>query len=64
MLCPVSEDCKFKKKYESDKNIQCKGFIRIYCRGGRHSDCFVRHYLRANGDWPEYTFMPNGYEAR
>lgn len=61
MLCPVSDECMFKKKYESSKNIQCKGFIRIYCRGGRHSECKRRIYLRENLDWPEVDFMPNGY---
>lgn len=64
MLCPVSDECEFKKKYESGKNIQCKGFIRIYCRGGRHSDCKRRIYLRENGEWPEVDYMPNGYIAR
>ncbi|MBI9014848.1 MAG: hypothetical protein JEZ08_21645 [Clostridiales bacterium] len=54
----------FKKKYESDQNIQCKGFIRIYCRGGRHNECKRRLYLRETGDWPEANYMPNGYMAR
>ena len=64
MLCPVSDECKFKKKYESGKNIQCKGFIKFYCRGGRHSECKRRIYLRDNCEWPEVDYMPNGYIAR
>lgn len=64
MLCPVSDECMFKKKFESDQNIQCKGFIRIYCRGGRHNECKRRQFLRKNGEWPEDNFMPNGYTAR
>ncbi len=64
MLCPLTDDCNFKRKYESSKNIQCRGFIRIYCIGGRHGECKVRHYYRQEGEFPQADFMPNGYICR
>jgi hypothetical protein len=59
--CPNLPNCGFMKKFCDSKNLACKGFIALYCRGDRQSDCERKRYKAAHGTAPSDDMMPNGH---
>ena len=58
--CELIGKCGFFKKYQETKDLACKGFLRMYCRGEKMSQCKRREYRDKNGTPPPDEMMPNG----
>ncbi|MDD5457160.1 MAG: hypothetical protein PHV30_09020 [Candidatus Margulisbacteria bacterium] len=58
--CEKLQNCPFFKKYQSTKELVCKGFIKIYCQGSRKDECRRKEYSRKNNIPPSDDMMPNG----
>jgi hypothetical protein len=58
--CELLEKCGFFKKYQSTKELACKGFIAQYCKGGKMADCKRLEYRRQNGVPPHDDMLPTG----
>jgi hypothetical protein len=59
--CELLEKCGFFKKYESTKELACKGFINQYCKGPKQSECKRLEYRKKNGVPPSEDMMPSGH---
>jgi len=58
--CELLKTCGFFKKYQEEKDLACRGFIRQYCRGPKMSECARKAYREAHGSAPDDDMMPNG----
>ncbi len=58
--CEMLVRCGFFKKYELSKDLVCKGFIQMYCRGARMGSCKRKEYRRIKGTPPMDDMMPSG----
>ncbi|HBF88699.1 MAG TPA: hypothetical protein DDX39_08665 [Bacteroidales bacterium] len=58
--CNLLATCGFFKKYQSSKELVCKGFISMYCKGGKQSECKRMEYRKKNGVPPVDDMMPSG----
>ncbi len=58
--CELLEKCGFFKKYQSTKDLACKGFISSYCRGLKMNECKRKEYRQKNGTPPVDEMMPSG----
>jgi hypothetical protein len=58
--CPNLPTCGFMKKYCDSKNLACKGFVALYCRGEQQDTCKRKAYKAAHGAPPPDDMMPNG----
>ncbi len=58
--CELLENCGFFKKYNTTKELACRGFIRKYCMGPLMNECKRKEYLAANGVPPVEDMMPSG----
>ncbi len=58
--CELLEKCGFFKKYQSTKELACKGFIINYCQGPQLNDCLRKKYRQEHGVAPSDDMMPNG----
>jgi hypothetical protein len=58
--CELLEKCGFFKKYQSTKELACKGFIISYCKGSDMDDCMRKKYRQEHGTPPSDDMMPNG----
>jgi hypothetical protein len=58
--CESLEKCGFFKKYDTIKNLACKGFILQYCKGPQMNDCLRKKYRQEHGTPPSDDMMPNG----
>jgi hypothetical protein len=58
--CEHLEKCGFFKKYQETKNLACRGFINLYCKGPKMSECKRLEYRNKNGVPPSDDMMPNG----
>ncbi len=62
--CELLNKCGFFKKYQSTKDMICKGFIAMYCKGGKMNECKRLEYRNANGVPPADDMMPSGQMIR
>lgn len=59
--CPGLPNCGFMKKYTGTKNLACQGFMALFCRGAKQSECMRKQYKAAHGGTPPSDdMMPNG----
>jgi len=59
--CELFPTCGFFKKYEASKQKACRGFIAMYCRGEKMSECRRKEYRKKNGTSPSDDMMPSGH---
>jgi len=58
--CELLEKCGFFKKYQASKELACKGFISLYCKGPKQNACVRKQYRQEHGVPPNDNMMPNG----
>ena len=58
--CELLETCGFFKKYGLTKDLACRGFIRMYCRGPRMGECLRKQFRLEHGTPPPDDMMPSG----
>lgn len=58
--CANLANCGFFRKYETSKQLACRGFIRQYCKGSSMDDCKRKAYKAEHGKPPSDDMMPNG----
>jgi hypothetical protein len=59
--CKKLPECGFHLKYGSSRDIICKGFTRMYCRGPKMDDCVRMKYFAEHGEAPPDEMAPNGH---
>jgi hypothetical protein len=62
--CQSLVKCGFFKKYQTTKNLACKGFILQYCKGPKMNACKRMQYRQEHGTPPSDDMMPNGQMIR
>ncbi|HPR32323.1 MAG TPA: hypothetical protein PLK12_09515 [Prolixibacteraceae bacterium] len=62
--CIHLPNCGFFKKYQSEKDLACKGFINQYCRGPKQNECKRLQFKKINGYPPSDDMMPTGQMMR
>ncbi|KKS75629.1 MAG: hypothetical protein UV46_C0015G0005 [Candidatus Gottesmanbacteria bacterium GW2011_GWC2_42_8] len=58
--CELLPKCGFFRKYQATKDLACKGFIQMYCKGSMVNDCKRMEFRKKNGVPPVDEMMPNG----
>jgi hypothetical protein len=58
--CELLKSCGFFVKYQSTKNLACRGFIATYCKGDKMYECKRLAYRKKNGVPPVDDMMPSG----
>ena len=58
--CELLKTCGFFKKYQSVKDLACKGFIKLYCKGPRMDECKRKQYRTEHGEPPPDDMLPSG----
>lgn len=58
--CSNLEKCGFVKKYKETKSLAVKGFINMYCKSEKQSECIRKQYKQEHGTLPPDNMMPNG----
>ena len=64
MECDKLETCAFFAKYESDpsRQLALKGFVQMYCKGGKQEQCIRKKVTAALGrENVPVNMMPNGF---
>ena len=61
--CNYLETCGFFRKYHESKNLACKGFISLYCKGLKMDQCKRLEYRKEHGVPPEDDMMPSGQKC-
>jgi hypothetical protein len=59
--CELLNKCGFFKKYQSTKDLACKGFMLSYCKGLKMNECKRKEYRIKNGAPPIDDMMPSGH---
>lgn len=62
--CQYLSTCGFFKKYQSTKDLACRGFISLYCKGEKMKECKRLEYRNMHGTPPSDDMMPNGQLIR
>jgi len=58
--CEYLEKCGFFIKYCETKDLACRGFINMYCKGTKMAECKRQEYRNKNGIPPLDDMMPSG----
>lgn len=58
--CYLLNSCPFFKKYQPTKDLVCKGFIALYCKGPKRDKCKRLEYRTKFGIPPSEDMMPTG----
>lgn len=58
--CQLLATCGFFRKYQSTKDMVCKGFIAMYCKGDKMNECKRLEYRNKHGVPPSDDMMPTG----
>ncbi len=58
--CKLLNSCGFFKKYQLTKDLACKGFISMYCKGPKMNECKRLEYRNQYGVPPSDDMMPTG----
>ena len=58
--CELLAQCGFFKKYNTTKQLACRGFIAQYCKGAQMNQCKRKEFRRKNGIAPSDDMMPTG----
>lgn len=62
--CEHLPNCGFCKKYANTKNLVVRGFISMYCKSVKQSECKRKEYKRTHGAPPPDDMMPSGQIIR
>ena len=60
MECDLLSKCGFFKKYMDSREAACRGFISLYCRGSKMTECKRKEFRKAHGAPPPDNMLPNG----
>jgi hypothetical protein len=58
--CANLEKCGFVKKYGESKALAVNGFVKMYCKSEKQSQCKRKDYKQNNGVAPADEMLPNG----
>ena len=58
--CELLDECGFFKKYQATKDLACKGFVNMYCKGDKEGQCKRKAYREEHGAPPSDDMMPTG----
>lgn len=58
--CERLNICGFFNKYEHSTQIDCRGFINTYCKGGKQHECARLEYLKKHNIPPSDDMLPSG----
>jgi hypothetical protein len=58
--CSLLDKCGFFKKYQTAKDLACKGFVQKYCTGPKMNECKRMEYRLKHGTPPCDEMMPTG----
>jgi hypothetical protein len=58
--CEKLKTCGFFKKYQDTKELACKGFLAMYCRGAKMGECKRKAYHVVHGTPPPDDMLPSG----
>ncbi|MBN2217163.1 MAG: hypothetical protein JW719_07285 [Pirellulales bacterium] len=58
--CELLKNCGFFQKYQEVKDLACRGFIRMFCRGPRMEECKRKQYREKHGAPPSDDMLPTG----
>jgi len=61
--CKYLGTCGFFRKYHTTKNLACKGFITMYCKGTYMDQCMRLKFRQSHGYPPEDDMMPSGQKC-
>jgi hypothetical protein len=59
--CDKLSTCPFYVKYAKAREIICKGYLAMYCRGPKLADCARRTYKAEHGHPPPDEMTPSGH---
>lgn len=60
MNCELIDRCGFFRKYKSTQDLACQGFLSVYCRGERQTQCARLKYRKEHGASPDDDMLPSG----
>jgi hypothetical protein len=60
--CENLNTCGFFQKHRATRELTCRGFVNLYCTGGRMNECKRREYREKNGRPAPDDMLPNGKE--
>lgn len=58
--CELLDKCGFFIKYSESKDLACKGFMLMYCKGDKQEQCKRKIYREQNGKPPSDDMLPSG----
>lgn len=58
--CESLTTCGFFKKHQETRDLACKGFILMYCKGNKMEQCKRREFKVTNGITPPDNMLPSG----
>ncbi len=58
--CDSLQKCGFFKKYQQTKDLACKGFMAIYCKGAKMDECKRKQFRKEHGKPPSDDMLPTG----
>jgi len=58
--CDLLNKCGFFKKYHKTKDLACKGFMKLYCKGPKMDECKRKKYRLEHGMPPIDDMLPTG----
>jgi hypothetical protein len=61
--CKLLGTCGFFRKFNESKNLACKGFILMYCKGDKMDECKRLEYRELHGIPPSDDMMPSGQKC-
>jgi hypothetical protein len=60
LSCENLAKCGFFQKHAATRKIACRGFIHMFCQGGRQHECKRKEYVREHGEAPSDDMLPDG----
>ncbi len=58
--CELLSRCGFFIKYCQTKDLACKGFMRMYCKGDKQEECKRKIFRKQHGKPPSDDMLPSG----
>ena len=58
--CHLLATCGFFRKFGATKDLACRGFIAMYCKGDKMNECKRMEYRKIHGVPPSDDMMPTG----
>ena len=58
--CELLDRCGFFLKYQETRDLACRGFMNMYCRGPQQPECKRLAYRAEHGHPPDDDMLPTG----